>query len=349
MSQSMAITQDQMPDAGQAAPLISVVVPVRNERNFIAATLEQILRQDYPAERFEVIVADGQSTDGTREVVAEMQRRHRNLRLVENVGRVSAAGRNAGLSVAVGQYVVIIDGHCQLDDRQYLRNVVDAFDRSGADCLGRPQPQDVPGASSLGLAIAAARSSWLGHHADSYIYSDQERYVPAQSVAVAYRRTVFDRVGLFDEAFDACEDVELNHRIDRAGMRCFFTPSIQVRYFPRASLRQLFRQLIRYGRGRVRLMRKHRDTFSLHSLLPAAFVLGTLGGLSSIWLSPALWLAYVICLAIYMVVLLTVSAGIAMGRQSVKIFGWLPLVFLTIHFGAGTGLVLEALRIAAPD
>ena len=58
-----------------------------------------------------------------------------------------------------------------------------------------------------------------------------------QSVAIAYRREVFERVGLFDESFDACEDVEFNHRIARAGLTCYFTPRVQVRYFPRDSVR----------------------------------------------------------------------------------------------------------------
>ena len=108
-------------------------------------------------------------------------------------------------------------------------------------------------ASALQKAIAAARASWLGHHPDSFVYSSQEQFVPAKSVAVAYRRSVFDMVGLFDESFDTCEDVELNHRIDRAGLRCYFTPKIAIRYSPRLSLRALFLQMARYGRGRVRI------------------------------------------------------------------------------------------------
>ena len=85
-----------------------------------------------------------------------------------------------------------------------------------------------------------ARSSWLGHHPDSFIYSKEERFVPAISVAVAYRRDVFDKVGFFDENFDACEDVELNHRIDKNRLKCYFTPSITVQYCPRKSLGGLF-------------------------------------------------------------------------------------------------------------
>src|SRR5205823_12155287 len=120
---------------------------------------------------------------------------------VRNPGRLSSAGRNQAVRVSRGAIVVLVDGHCEIDSRGYLRDLAHAFADSGADCVGRPQPLDVPGATVLQRAIAAARSSPLGHHPASYIYSSAERFVPPQSVAVAYRRAVFERVGLFDEGF----------------------------------------------------------------------------------------------------------------------------------------------------
>src|SRR5207245_2641608 len=120
---------------------------------------------------------------------------------------------------------------------------------------------------------------------------------------VAYRREVFETVGLFDERFDACEDVDFNHRVEQAGFRCFFTPRVRVRYFPRSSLTGLFRQMERYGRGRVRLLRKHPETFTLAGLLPGAFVLGTAAGPALAWLSAWLAVAYAGALGAYVVTL----------------------------------------------
>jgi succinoglycan biosynthesis protein ExoA len=176
------------------------------------------------------------------------------------------------------------------------------------EAIGRPQLLDVPGASALQRAIAAARSSWLGHHPDSHIYSSKEGFVPAKSVAVAYRRWVFERVGGFDERFDACEDVELNHRIDRAGLRCFFTPDAAVHYAPRNSLTGLFRQLVRYGRGRVRLWRKHRETFSWGLLPPTLLVAGVIIGLPLALVSHWLAVVYLATLATYSAVVVSDSA-----------------------------------------
>lgn len=325
----------------QPAPLISVIVPVRNEGPFIASTLEQILRQDYPADGYEIIVADGRSTDSTRQIVSAMARRHPNVRLVDNPKCWSSAGRNAAIRVARGQIIVVIDGHCQLLDEHYLANVAETFATSGADCLGRPQPQDVPDTDDVGRAIAAARASWLGHHFSSYIYSTKERFVPAHSVAVAYRRSVFDRVGMFDESFDACEDVELNHRVDRAGMKCFFTPKIQVRYYPRTSLGQLFRQLVRYGRGRARLLCKHPDTFSVATLIPAGLVAALALSPLLVWAWPALSTAYATVLALYFLPLLFVSVTIVLRTGSLRMLFWLPPIFVAIHAGAGVGVLAE--------
>ena len=341
-----AICNLQSLGAGAAAdlPFFSVVVPVRNEARFIARTLECLLAQDYDPARFEILVVDGGSDDGTPELVADMAQAHANLRLLHNPRRLSSAARNVGIRHARGDVVLVVDGHCELRDRQHLCRLAAAFARSGADCIGRPQPLDVTGASTLQRAIAAARSSRLGHHPDSFIYSTEERFVPAKSVAVAYRRQVFEQVGGFDEAFDACEDVELNHRIDRAGLRCFFTPEVAVHYTPRDTLRGLFRQLVRYGRGRVRLLRKHPETFSIWSLAPGLFVAGVLlGPLAGLAWTP-LAMVYLAVLVLYAAILGAGSIAVAGQAQDYRLGLWLPLVFATIHAGSGAGQLWELLR-----
>lgn len=326
-----------------SSPMISVVMPVRNEAAHIHETLTQLVKQDYPANAFEVLVVDGESTDNTRSLVESIARRHPQVKLLHNPRRWSSSARNIGIRAAQGDLVLIVDGHCEIPDEYLLRAVADAFERSEADCLGRPQPLDVRKASPLQRAIAAARSSWLGHHPASFIYTEREQFVPAHSVAVAYRREVFDQVGLFDESFDACEDVELNHRVDKAGMRCLFTPEIAVRYEPRSSLRGLFRQLVRYGRGRIRLLRKHHDTLSWPALVPAFFLLGLVAGLPLSFLAAPLAWIYFSVLGLYAFFVLGVSLGQAAYKQDWLIIPWLPPIFVTIHLATGWGLIREAL------
>jgi succinoglycan biosynthesis protein ExoA len=327
---------------GEELPDISVIVPVRNEECHIEATLAQLLRQNYDPNRFEVLVADGESTDKTPDLVRQLAEANSNLRLLPNPARYSSGGRNAGLAAARGDIILIVDGHCEVNDPNHLRNLAQAFARSGAECIGRPQPLDVSRASPLQRAIAAARSSCLGHNPSSHIYASQEGFVSPSSVAVAYRRVVFERVGAFDDRFDACEDVEFNHRVEQAGMKCFFTPRVAVRYYPRSSLSGLFRQMARYGRGRVRLLRKHPETFSLPCFLPAVFLMGVVAGPLVAWLSPLLMGLYAGSIILYLLMLIGVAVLLSVKASDPRLLPWLPLVFATIHFGAGFGVLSES-------
>jgi succinoglycan biosynthesis protein ExoA len=145
---------------------------------------------------------------------------------------------------------------------------------------------------------------------------------------------------LFDESFDACEDVEFNHRVAKAGFRCFFTPRVQVRYMPRASLSGLFQQMVRYGRGRIRLLRKHKDTASVSCMIPAVFLCGLAVGPLTV-ASPWLLIAYLCGLGLYALVVLCFSMALAWQARNLQVVHRLILVFPIIHLGAGAGLLQE--------
>ena len=324
-------------------PSISVVVPVRNEARSIEHTLRVLLTQDFPAGQFEVIVADGFSTDETVPIVRRLQGEFANLKLVYNPGRFSSAGRNTAIRHAAKDVAVIVDGHCHVPDRGYLKNLAAAFDASGADSLGRPQPLDVPNPTPFQVAVSAARSSRLGHNPDSDIYSDQPKFVAPQSTAIAYTREVFHRVGLFDEAFDACEDVEFNERVHAARLTCYFSPAVKIVYEPRSNLKALFYQLSRYGLGRARLAFKHPKSLSIPALVPPLWVVWViLGGLASL-LVPYLGWLWLASVGLYAAVLL--AAGLVFGRKhGPGVAARIPAVFAAIHCGFAWGFWKEVVR-----
>ena len=266
-------------------PRISVIVPVRNEAGHLRRTLDGLTAQRFPAHDAEILVVDGDSEDGTAAIVREYQRRHGNIALFANPRRLSSAARNIAVRAARGDLLVLVDGHCDIQNPDYLRNVAEAFDRSDADTLGRPQPLTAGALTPFQAAVSAARMSWLGHNPDSAIFDARPRFVPADNVAVAYRREVFERVGLFDESFDACEDVDFNTRVRHAGLTCYFTPAISVDYQPRRSLTAVAVQMTRYGRGRARLARKDRTSVTKASLAPplALLALAVVSVLSVLW------------------------------------------------------------------
>ena len=332
-----------MTEETSGMPVISVIVPIRNEEAHIASTLRQLLDQEQDGIDVEILVADGRSTDRTREIVSAMAEENNQIRLFDNPIRLSSGARNIGVQNASGQYLLIVDGHCEIPSRTYFKDMQSAFERTGADCLGRPQPLDVTNATLLQRAIAAARNSRLGHHPDSFIYSKQELEVPAISVAVAYKREVFEQVGQFDTQFDACEDCELNHRIDQAGLTCFLVPQLAIKYQPRNSLKGLFKQLTRYGRGRVRLARKHAERLSLSSLIPALFLLGLLMGPLFAYLIPVLGYVYWGVIALYLILVAGFSIVAAWTSTNKRIIAWLPIVFFTVHIASGWGVIREFL------
>ena len=316
---------------------VSVVVPVRNEAAHLGAVLKDLLRQKLGDLRLEILVVDGRSTDTTRDVVARHAAEDPRVRLLDNPARLSSAARARGCQAARGRFVAIVDGHCRIPSATLLADMVALFERTGASCLSRPQPL-VPGEfGRMAKAISAARTSPLGHSTQSTIYDNRERQVEATSAGAMYRREVFDRVGHFDPAFDACEDVEFNWRCDQAGLPCWSSPALAIHYEPRRTLRALFKQMRRYGLGRARLHRKHPAAFGWESLVPLGFVLGLPVAALGAWLLPPPWRWWVVApYALYAALVL--FASVAAARKT----GWslLPLiaaVFPTIHVGLGVG------------
>jgi GT2 family glycosyltransferase len=323
-------------------PSVTVIVPVRNEGRSVEGTLRSLLTQEFPG-RYEVIVADGGSDDDTVPVVRRLQGEFPHLKLVYNPTRFSSAGRNTAARHMTGDYAVVIDGHCHVPDKHYLRNLAVAFEQSGADCLGRPQPLDVPNPTRFQQAVAVARSSRLGHNPDSDIFSDVAKFVPPQSTAVAYRREVFDKVGLFDERFDACEDVEFNERVHRAGLSCYFTPALKIVYHPRQSWPALVKQLGRYGCGRARLAAKHPGSLTLPAVVPPAWAVWLVVGAGLAAVVPYVGWLYLLSVGLYAAVVLGMSAWLSR-RQPAAVAARIPGVFVGIHLGFAWGFLREAWR-----
>src|ERR1017187_3923550 len=194
-------------------PFASVVIAVLNEERPIEACLDSVLEQDYPADRYEVIVADGGSTDRTRAIVEAVGRRHGNVRVIANPGRLQAAGLNRAIPASAGSVIARQDGHAEWG-RNHLRRSVDLLLSTGADNVGGLQ--EAVGDGISGRAIACAMGSPFGVGGAAFRYSAREQEMATVFLGT-FRRSAFERVGLFDEAYPPHEDYELNHRIRSSG------------------------------------------------------------------------------------------------------------------------------------
>ncbi|QVL30414.1 glycosyltransferase family 2 protein [Telmatocola sphagniphila] len=322
-------------------PTISVLLPVRNEGRFLCKTLESLQQQDLGDGEFEILLADGDSTDNTLEIARKIGKTCPQLRIFSNPERWSSVGRNMGIQNAHGQYLIVIDGHCEIPSKDYLRRVIEVFEQTGADSLGRPQPLRCSKPTYFQVAVQKARTSWLGHNPDSAVFSRKAKFLKAENVAVAYRREVFDQIGLFDEKFDVCEDVDFNRRLDAAGLTCYFSPKIGIDYRPRSSIAALFRQMFRYGVGRARLARKDSQSLTVAALAPPLFVIALILAPAIAWASSLGTLLALIFWGSY----LGCTAWEALRKSARQPLPGLlmPCVFLAIHCGFGFGFWAEML------
>jgi glycosyltransferase involved in cell wall biosynthesis len=251
-------------------PFVSIVMPVFNEERFIAHALGQVLAQDYPPDRVEILVADGMSTDKTREIVHDFERRHPQVRLIDNPARFRACGLNAGILQSKGDVVICIDGHCQVASDFVRQDIALLEEHPDAWCVGGPVVH--VGNSTVGRAVAFTMSHPAGVGSATHRFAGFEGYAEGAPFP-AFRRWVFDRVGMFDEKMVRTEDDEHNFRIKQAGGRVFVSPRVRYEYYVRDTFSKLYQQYNQYGFWRIPVMRKHKRPTTLRQVIPPLFFL----------------------------------------------------------------------------
>ncbi len=319
---------------------VSVIVPVRNEERFIEETLRSIVAQDYPADRFEVLVIDGMSEDRTREIIARISSKHSNIKLLDNPRRIVSAAMNIGIEKARGDVIIRVDGHCVLEP-DYIRQCVNYLHRTGADNVGGLMW--AVGQGYMGRVIAAAINSPFGSGGSKFHYSRKEQYVDTVYLG-AFPRSVFERVGLFNEEMVCNQDYELNYRIRAAGGKIFLTPAIKSRYYGPSSLISLWRQYFRYGFWKLRMIKRHPRSIRPRHLAAPLFICvlwasGLLGFVNRQFLWPFMFIS-----------LSYLSASLASSFSISRRKGWrylplLPVAFATMHLSWGLGFVWSLLRV----
>lgn len=315
-------------------PIISAVIPCRNERDHIEECLNSILQQDCPPGDFEVIVADGMSDDGTREILHRMARENPRLRVVDNPKRITAAAMNLGIQHSRGKYVAIMGAHNRYAKDYLLQGVRVSAEREVDNVGGAMMCEST---TKTQKAIAAAHHSPFS--AGGARWHDPNYEGPADTVfGGVYRRAVFDKIGLFDEELIRNQDDELNLRLTRSGGKIWQSPLIKSWYTPRGAISALFRQYTQYGYWKVRVIQKHRLPASIRHLVPASFVLALILLLPLSLLHPLagwLWLLGVLA---YAAANLFASISTA-AREGWELLPLLPAVFACYHFGYGYGFL----------
>jgi succinoglycan biosynthesis protein ExoA len=321
-------------------PYLSVIIPVRNERQWLPQLVDCLLAQDYPPELYEILIVDGRSKDGTGELIARRySKRPVRVRVLDNAKLCAAAGRNVGIRAAAGDAMIFLSGRCAISPKHYLADVAQALEMTPqAACFGSPQPLLAPSATRMGEAIARVEGSWLGRRAD---LPDLAGFMEMPCGATIYRRGVFEKVGFFDEDFEACEAEDFNMRAWKSVIQGYCDPRLTVHERPCTTIRELWRQMISYGRGTSRLMRKHPEHSQVAQVAPLGVLLAFLLGLLA-WNQLPVWMAAVTTLPLMLFPGAMFVATAQLGtRYGIRTALRAPWIFAAIYGGQGIGLFWE--------
>lgn len=309
-------------------PRVTIAMPAFNEEHYIEACIATVQRQDYPGELIEILVADGRSTDKTRQILDRLSSVDPRIKLVDNPAKLQAAGLGLIVKQSTGDIIVRMDVHAEYAP-DYVRTCVETLEKTGADNVGGAQRAKAK--TFFQRALCAALASPLGVGNARYRNSEEEGFVDTVFLG-AFRRRVFETIGLWDPGAITNEDAELNQRILDSGGQIYLSRDIVVHYFPRDSFKSLATQYYRYGRGRARTLLKLGRFPTMRPAIPFLMV----SGAAALLAIPPLWPIAPAAFATY---------ALATGAEAVRVgakvgIGAIPTVwaiFPVLHAAHGAG------------
>jgi len=322
-------------------PFVTVLAPCRNEVGFIEKSIKTILENDYPDDLIELLVIDGMSTDGTREIVEKMIEQDNRIRLLNNPRKIVPSAMNIGVKAAKGEYIIRMDCH-SIFAPDYISKCIQVSRRTAAENVGG-YGVTLPGAeTNVAKAIAAATSCGFGVGNATFRLTGPEQEVDTVPFGT-YRKTLFDKIGLYDERLVRNQDIELNSRIIKAGGRIIISPEIKLKYYNRATYRGLWQQSFNNGLWNPYTIWLVGGGLYLRHFIPMFFVLGfmtfSIGAL--LWW-PCRWI-----LLGYVLFYLSVAAAFSIRtakrtKTSVVLVLW---SFICLHVAYGLGSLWAVITI----
>ena len=319
-------------------PRISIIVPCYNEQATIRQLLEAIYHQTYPRAELEVVIADGFSIDSTRDAIANFQIEHPDLivRIVDNAARTIPSAINCAIQASTGESIIRMDAHSR-PYPDYVERCIIALDEGLGENVGGVWEIEPGGRTWIAESIAIAASHPLGVGDAGYRIGAHASVVDTVPFG-AFRRTLIDKIGPFDETLLSNEDYEFNVRIRQSGGCVWLDPEIVTIYYARSTLQELARQYWRYGYWKFRMLRRYPGTLRWRQALPPLFVASLVGLLLFSWWQLAGWFL-VLELALYVAALLLAGMLSSLRQRKLNLFIGLPLSIATMHLAWGGGFL----------
>lgn len=325
-------------------PLVSVVIPCFNEKKFIGKCLDSMVKQEYPNEKKEILVVDGMSDDGTREIIKEYVNKYTFIKLVDNPKKITPCAFNAGVKASKGDFIMIISAHSAFSANKIARGVeyMNEYDIDGVG--GRTETINRDN-TLLGKVIAKTISSRFGVGTRHRSVIKKPMLADTAS-AIMYRRSVFDKIGFFNEKLQKSQDMEFNKRLIKSGGKILIAPDIISYYFSRADFSSYSKHTYANGLWAILpLAYSSCITPSLRHLTPLFFVSSLIvSAVLGIFIPPFLNLLFGV-LFLYFVVNIYFSIKIAIESKKLLYFVLLPFSFYYLHFLYGLGSLVGAIKV----
>ena len=326
--------------------MVSIILPIRNEAKHIKQTIDSILNQNHIDKGFEILIADGMSNDGTREIIEEYIKTNGNIQLIENPEQIVSTGFNRALSNARGDFIIRVDGHSEIE-QDFIKNSIKLFKTVDADCVGGATQHIASGI--IGNAIRISQTSRFGVGGVPFREgSENGKFVDTIAFGT-YKREIFEKIGGYDEELVRNQDDEFNFRLIQNGGKIWLDPSIKSTYYLRNSLSKLFLQYFQYGFYKIRVMQKRRGFASWRHIVPGVFLISLCLSFIFYLAIPLRWPIYLITFSYALTnILATLWESIkqAMNQDSRKSshfsllsFFILPLTYFILHFSYGLGFL----------
>jgi len=318
-------------------PLVSVIIPCRNEAEWIQSCLESVAENDYPKERIEVLVVDGMSDDGTREKMETLTERFPFVRLLDNPRRITPAALNVGIEAAKGSIIMRMDAHYEYP-KDYISVLVHWLEESGADNVGGSWVPHAANETPMAKAIAIGVAHPFGvGNAHYRLGTSEPRHVDTVPFG-CYRREVFDRIGVFDEELVRNQDLEFNRRLTNNGGKILLVPNVAIHGCARDSLCKLSRLYYQYGYFNPLVVQKTGGKMTSRQVVTPTFVTSLfLSGVFAPWFRWAAILFGAILTA-YAVPVVAFAVAAAL-KRGLRCGLALCVVFPTLHVAHGSGFL----------
>ncbi len=320
---------------------VSVIIPMRNEGPYIGACLDSVLRNNFPQANYEILVVDGHSSDDSVDVVRRKAAERGCIRLLQNPQRIAPTAMNIGIRHARGRYIIRMDAHSQYPS-DYIQSCIDELERTGAGNVGGRWITLPGGDSAVARSIAAFTQMRIGVGNAEYRLGKGDRYVDTVPFG-AFRREIFDQVGLYREDLVRHQDYELNARIRKAGYPIYLSSKISNVYYNVGSFGKFMRQAWMNGLWNPRAWVRYPASFCWRHAAPLAFAGGLIASiLFGAWFHPLLW-AGLVGFAGYMAI--AIGAATVVGvRHGLDVGLWILLLMPSYHFVYGFATIIGMSR-----